>query len=152
MAEAEKAFHKISSAKEHLEKICGGKRCDQYPHLVAEFKTRFDEAMEDDFNSPRALAVLFDLSAFAQHLSDAETAAAAFDLLLRLSDVFSFDFQQRYKFCAVPESEILTQIEARKQAKAAKDFAKADAIRKELEAKGVILKDAPGGVTEWSIK
>jgi cysteinyl-tRNA synthetase len=70
---------------------------------------------------------------------------------LRIADVFSFDFTERFKFCAVPESEILAQIEARKQAKAAKDFNRADAIRKELEAKGVILKDAPGGVTEWSL-
>jgi cysteinyl-tRNA synthetase len=152
MAEAEKAFHKVSTAKTHLERLCNGTRAEVYTGTLAEFKARFDDAMDDDFNSPRGLAVLFDLAAYCNRdVHDAQSAAGAYDLLLRIADVFSFDFTERFKFCAVPESEILAQIEARKQAKAAKDFNRADAIRKELEAKGVILKDAPGGVTEWSL-
>jgi cysteinyl-tRNA synthetase len=51
----------------------------------------------------------------------------------------------------VPEAEIEAAIAARLEARKAKDFAKADQIRKDMEAKGVLMKDGPKGTT-WEYK
>ena len=49
----------------------------------------------------------------------------------------------------VSEHEVKEAIERRKEARKARDFAEADRIRKELEDKGIVLEDKPGGKTEW---
>ena len=113
---------------------------------------RFAEAMNDDLNTPLALAVLFDLAneinkdkspVLARQMS---RLAGVLGLLAREPQVF---LQGGQGASDLDETEIAARIAARSAAKAAKDFAVADRIRQDLLARGVVLEDKSGGVTEW---
>lgn len=126
----------------------------------AGYAERFTTAMDDDFNSPEALAVLFDLardlnraksesSAKAQRLaSELTRLAGVLGLLQQDPQTFLKGNQQQV---ALSETEIEAKIAQRKEAKANKDFAQADAIRDELASLGIILKDSREGTT-WVIE
>ncbi|APE32144.1 cysteine--tRNA ligase [Halomonas aestuarii] len=117
---------------------------------------RFTAAMDDDFNTPEALSVLFDL---ARELNRArkeapDQAPALAAELKRLGGVLGLLQQEPAAFLkggaeALPigEAEIEGKIVERAEAKKARDFARADAIRDELAALGIILKDAREGTT-----
>jgi cysteinyl-tRNA synthetase len=109
---------------------------------------RFKEAMDDDFNTPEAVAELH-LLANAALQGDAKAAgqlkalASVLGLLQRAPDEFFH--------AGVPEEDIQGKIEARNAARKRRDFAEADRIRKEMEDAGVILEDGPKGTT-WRRK
>lgn len=107
----------------------------------------FKAAMDDDFNTPAALAVLFDL---ASELNRSRSPADA-ALLRQLGAVLGVLQQPPRQYLqagsGLDESDILAQIEARAAAKAARNFAEADRIRAALAAAGIELKDSPTGTT-----
>jgi cysteinyl-tRNA synthetase len=118
---------------------------------------RFTAAMNDDFNTPEAIAVLFDLATELNRAQGDEKSrlantlrslAASLNFLQRDPTTFlqagSRDGDQGLDAAAIE-----VQIATRVAAKQAKDFAKADAIRKHLLEQGVVLEDKPGGITEW---
>jgi cysteinyl-tRNA synthetase len=124
------------------------------PH--SPWATRFTEAMNDDFNTPEAIAVLFDLASEINRTTGAEKHELA-SVLKWLAASLNFlqreptDFLQAGSKGAsgLSAAEIDEHILARAAAKQAKDFAKSDAIRKTLLEQGIILEDKPGGITEW---
>ncbi|MBU3550450.1 cysteine--tRNA ligase [Polynucleobacter sp. MWH-Berg-3C6] len=117
---------------------------------------RFTDAMNDDFNTPEAIAVLFDLASEVNRAQGAEKQALASTLK---SLAASLHFLQRdpteflqagsKQESGLSPAQIEEQIAQRQAAKQAKDFAKSDLIRKTLLDQGVVLEDKPGGLTEW---
>ncbi|OJZ19643.1 MAG: cysteine--tRNA ligase [Thiobacillus sp. 65-29] len=111
---------------------------------------RFRAAMDDDFNTPEAIAVLFDLAGEANR-GDAAAArllrmlGGTLGLLQREAEVF---LKGKVPAGGLDETAIESLIAARQAARKAKNFAESDRIRDELAAAGVILEDGPGG-TVW---
>ncbi len=108
---------------------------------------RFKAAMDEDFGTPEAVAVLFDIASEVNRSRSAELSG----LLKSLGGVLGLLQDDPTHFLqagvSLDEDSIQTRIAARAQAKQAKDFALADAIRRELSDQGIVLKDGPGGTT-----
>jgi cysteinyl-tRNA synthetase len=117
-----------------------------------DYSARFHAAMDDDFNTPVAIAVLFDLVRDLNKASGDEQATFAGQLrfLGGVLGCLQSDPQSFLQSGAGDEAEWIEEmIHKRLEAKKAKDFATADAVRDELTAKGIVLKDGPEGTT-WS--
>ena len=107
----------------------------------------FRAAMNDDFNTPVAFAVLFDLAGELNRTRSAQTAALLKGLAATLGVLQQVPRAFMQAGSAVDEAVIAQRIEARAQAKASRDFALADRIRQELAAEGIVLKDTAAGTT-----
>jgi cysteinyl-tRNA synthetase len=119
---------------------------------IKEIKDSFIKAMDDDFNTPEALASLFELVTLTnKNIRDPGFAHQARSLLYELKDIFGLDFKQRAGAGNL-EAGIMILVDKRNQAKKKKDFKEADKIRKELEAQGIILEDTKDGETTWRRK
>jgi len=112
------------------------------------FKTKFEEAMDDDFNTPLALASLFDLVSYANKSGQ---FFGVKELLIELTSIFGLNLSENISESGLSEKEIKKLIEDRNKARQDKDFKKGDDIRKALTEKGVILEDTKDGTT-WRRK
>ena len=125
---------------------------------------RFQASMDDDFNTPEAVAVLFELAKELRRQgnllvhegkTDADSASLKqqWHTLVSLAQVIGLeatsDNAPSNASGGPSDAEISALIEQRLSAKKAKDFALADQIRENLAAQGITLIDKPGGVTEW---
>ena len=140
----------------------------------SEYTSRFHEAMDDDFNTPEALAVLQTMTREVNSVraaGDLQKAAALGAELRSLANVLGLarlDPAEWFRRPAggvqaavgdrdaaaatVDDAEIERLIAARSAARKARNWAESDRIRDELAAAGVILEDKPGGVTTWRRK
>lgn len=114
-----------------------------------DFSARFDEAMEDDFNTADAISCIFELVKFsntnAGEASSRPFLAALKEQILELSDICGLMVEKKEEML---EGEIEALIAERQAARKEKDFKRADEIRDELLSKGIILEDTREGV-KW---
>ena len=156
----------MEASKNALERIveAAGKLADQKDHaavreasqeekeLIKEsesFVTKFEEAMDDDFNTADALAAVFELVKFSNTNvtgeSSAEFAGQLFTTMKNLCEVLGLNVEKKDE---ILDKEIEDLIQERQEARKSKNFARADEIRDELLAKGIQLKDTREGV-KW---
>jgi len=134
--------------------------CDgQNASVDVDYKARFEVAMNDDFNTPVALSVLFDLARELNSAKEAKSAkvqdlVATLRFLGGLLGIVQGDADDFLKSGvvngeAIDVALIEQQIQARLEAKKAKDWSLADKIRDDLKEQGVIIEDAPNGLSTW---
>ena len=114
-----------------------------------DFVTKFDEAMDDDFNTADAISAIFELVKFA-NTSVGEGASAAFiralkDEIVELMDICGLTAERQQEML---DEEIESLIQERQDARKAKNFARADEIRDLLAGRGIVLEDTREGV-KW---
>ncbi len=121
------------------------------------YKADFEQAMNDDFNTPEAIAVLFDLAReLNKSKADPKRARSLSFTLKSLASILGILQDNPDAFLkgganedGLSEQEINGLIDERATAKQNKDWSKADQIRDQLKAQGIVLEDAPGGKTTW---
>ncbi len=111
---------------------------------------RFKAAMDEDFGTPEAVAVLFDLASEVNRTQSAELAALLKALGACLGLLQADPVAYLQAGARMTDADITQQIAERAAAKANKDFALADSIRKALLSQGIVLKDSAAGTT-WEV-
>ena len=143
----------VKSAYEKLlKKIAGLSKEGEVDEAVyAEYRRKLEDALCNDLNTSMAITVLYDLLKADCNDVTKRKLAASFDEVLSLG---LFDGEKAEEKADDVDAELVSYIEAkiaeRKEAKKAKDFAKADAIREELLQKGIVLEDTREGV-KWKM-
>jgi cysteinyl-tRNA synthetase len=127
--------------------------------LAGELRERFDAAMQDDLNTPEAIAAVFDAASRAgQEISNRPEAAGEFsslaEVLRNVLTIFGFDLAEesaadvdgvRVRYSEEPEEGVLRQVAERELARREKDWSLADRIRGELLAEGWAIEDTSEG-------
>jgi cysteinyl-tRNA synthetase len=113
------------------------------------FVQKFEDAMDDDFNTADAISAVFELVKYINTHAAADNAKAYLEALRKtLTDLCEILGVIVEKEEELLDADIENLIAERQAARKAKDFARADEIRDELLAKGIILKDTREGV-QW---
>ena len=118
-----------------------------------QFRLQFEKVMDDDFNTADAISALFDLMRFINTNSGTENSKTYLASLRKefteLSDVLGLIVDRKPEASDDETAYIEEKIKERQEARKARDFKKADAIRDELKAKGILLEDTKEGV-KWT--
>jgi cysteinyl-tRNA synthetase len=138
----------------------------QIESLLAGFRDTFQRAMDDDFNTPSVLAEFQRLRAESNKLFMAGLSRRASGTLrdmfrsagqvVGLFQLTDWQFNspalretQTHEIHALSDSTVQQRVDDRNEARRRKDFAKADAIRQELQAQGILIEDRPDGTSRW---
>jgi len=142
----------LDAAKAALDRLYETKkRLQQSPNIKKEIPAAFSNAMNDDFNTPEALASLYDtnraLNKALNEKQDVTELASQFTAMLALLGIAQDNADSWFQRGDVDVVRIEALINERQSAKQARDFARADAIRNELSNNGIVLEDSPMGTT-----
>ena len=141
---------------------------NDFDNLLSSSKGRFEDAMNDDFNTALALGHIFELIREVNRFLDARPSGQkAQEFVIRTKDTLShlggvlnifqrtpeewYNVLMKVKNIGLSEQNILHKISERKEARQRKDWNLADEIRKELDEKGIILEDTKDGTT-WKVR
>ena len=145
---------------------------ENYRQAIESFQTRFEEAMDDDFNTAQALGYFYDLQRHLNSILDISKGHPTHEIISMLRQSFDHfskkgwilglfrEDPEKYlgeqrkeglKRLNLSEGEILRSIEERNAARRQKNWKRADEIRNNLLSKGIVLEDTPSG-TIWKIK
>lgn len=160
MEAARNGYERIVTSMEKLDDLLGkalpagqdGACTEEEAELLKEaagFSERFDEAMDDDFNTADAISVIFELVRFINTKACPESSRAFLqalkEQLLCLCDICGLVVERKKEML---DEEIEAMIAERQAARKARDFARADQIRAQLLEKGILLEDTREGV-KW---
>ncbi|RHR29513.1 cysteine--tRNA ligase [Clostridium sp. AF19-22AC] len=156
MAAAKTGLDRIITAADNLKFLIGNAKAEKMTEAenqafakTSEYVDSFERAMDDDFNTADAIASIFDLVKYSNTTANEDSSKAylqgILDLILKLTDVLGIIVEKEEELLA---KDIEALIEERQAARKAKNFARADEIRDELLAKGIILEDTREGV-KW---
>ena len=150
----------IDSAKSALKRLYTATRglsdnvdIDYVSNNNLDYEDRFNSALNDDFNTPIAISILFEIAKQinVERLNDLKKANALSQLLKKLANflgILEYDADEYLKQGSeLSENEILDKIGKREQARLSKDFAMSDQVRDELLEFGIILEDTADGTT-----
>jgi cysteinyl-tRNA synthetase len=158
----ERLIGSLNLVRDHLRDAEGEELNSEWAGKLDEYRNRFNEVMDDDFNAPRAIASLFDLGREVNTLLNAGepvsratleaiethfTTLAGDALGIRLDDRAAPGGRQQAQV-AVVDGLVRMLIEVRQQARENRDWAQADAVRDRLLDLGIALEDGPDG-TRW---
>ncbi|MDD5432253.1 MAG: cysteine--tRNA ligase [Candidatus Omnitrophica bacterium] len=116
--------------------------------VIEEAEIKFFNSMDDDFNTPKALAAVFELINEAnKNIGNKEFVSSAGSTIREFLKILGISLTA--KTSGMPDVEVEEAILKRNNARQNKDFALSDRIRKELEEKGIILEDTKFGKTTW---
>lgn len=136
---------KMERIKEHKSTRAQGHKVKE----LEEFRKKFEEAMEDDFNMPLALSNLFELVNFTnKNIDDPGIVSESKKILLKLTEIFGLNLKTKDEDLPATVEALIRE---RDGARAKKDYKKSDDIRKKLAGMGVILEDTKEG-TVWRKK
>jgi cysteinyl-tRNA synthetase len=158
MSQAEESLKRLTDFLARLDTLPAGPQHDQVTKRLAEARDAFRGHIAADLNTAAGIGVMFDLvralnsSIDSGELSQADAASiretfAEFDQVLGVLSLRKQEEEQP----PVPIPEIERLIEARREARLARNFGEADRIRKDLDARGIMLEDS-GAVTRWKRK
>jgi cysteinyl-tRNA synthetase len=150
----------------------GGSPIEDAHQILESFQARFEEAMDDDFNTAQALGYFFDLQRHLNSLLDMSKKQRAEEILVMLKQGFEYftrlgstlglfqedpenylneQKKEGLRRLNLAEGEILRLIDERNLARKEKNWKRADEIRNDLLSKGIVLEDTPAE-TIWKIK
>ncbi len=155
MEAAKNGLDRIQTAMARLRDEAGkgisGAESQQERAAREAFTYRFEEAMDDDFNTADAISVIFEMVKYANTLDPEKTTAEGWNALrqnlLKLADILGIREPEE----TILDADIEALIEERQAARKAKNYARADEIRKELADRGILLEDTKEGV-KWKRK
>ena len=155
LEQSKNAMTRLRNAKsnlKHLIETGSGNMTEAEKEKLAgydKYRQEFIQAMDDDLNTADAISAVFELvTAINTAVKDGasrEFAQKSLDTLMELANVLGL-LQQKFEEEVVIDDELQALIDERQEARKAKNFARADEIRDELKARGLILKDTPQGV------
>ena len=155
MESSKNALERILTAVETLDRLAAnasGELTEEEKAALEEmkqFRTKFEEAMDDDLNTADAVSAIFELVKFANTKADENSSKAFTEALKKeiaeLCDILGLKTEKKEENL---DAEVEALIEQRQAARKAKDFAKADEIRDKLLDMGIQLKDTREGV-QW---
>ncbi len=157
MESSKTGLERIITAVEHVKDLLGSATtetatAEEKELLVTleKFVKEYESAMEDDFNTADAISSIFEIVKFSNTNVRAESSKEFLqkicDTVLGLADILGVNVQRKEESI---DGEIEALIEARQEARKNKDFKRADEIRDELLAMGIVLKDTREGV-KWT--
>ena len=123
--------------------------------IINDFIAKFHDAMEDDFNTPKAISVIADFTNFVNKIDDKSSSKKILEAIInayqQFNSVLGFLETKEEDKSELLQQLIKTTLEVRDMLRDQKHYKIADTIRERLETIGVIIEDSPNG-TKWQIK
>lgn len=156
MEAAKNGLDRIKTAADNLRFLLNNAKVEELTETEQEklrkaqdFVGSFEKAMEDDFNTADAISAIFELVKYANTTADGESSGAylneLLNLIVKLTDVLGIIVEKKEELL---DADIEALIQERQEARKERNFARADEIRDELLAKGIVLEDTREGV-KW---